>query len=60
MLWVSLEEYQRLTSEDRKRWNVAIDLTRGGDWRNYPDIQKDYDNYIEEMSLGGGIYRERR
>lgn len=58
-IWVSIEEYQRLTTEDHAQWNFGIDLTRGGDWRNY-DPQKDHDEYIEEMSLGGKPYRVPR
>lgn len=49
-LWVSLEEYQRLTAEDRKRWDIGIDLTRGGDWRLYPRLDEDI---IEEAERYG-------
>lgn len=59
MLWVSLDEYRRLTPEERKHWNVGIDLTRGfNDWRqDYQLDQKDYEEYIQEMSIGGPAYK---
>ena len=61
-LWVSLNEYARLSAEDRKRWNVAVDLTRGCDERYQQVLMdeyvKDRAEYEDEMSIGGQPYRE--
>lgn len=59
MLFVSLDEYRRLTPEERRHWNVGIDLTRGGDWSALIDTELDTAEYTEEMSIGGKTYRTR-
>ena len=46
-LWVSLLEFQQLTSEDRKRWQIHIDLTRDQLFAA-PDLSKDYDDEQQE------------
>lgn len=50
-LWVSYDEYQRLTAEDWAHRDFGIDFTRGGDWRHYPhNYEKDF---LEEAEAHG-------